>query len=60
MMEKDREMEVLKTIGDLSIPAGAIYLSQELQIPQGSMGRILSGLELSLIHILPAYPCFTR
>ena len=45
MMEKDREMEVLKTIGELSIPAGAIYLSQELQIPQGSMGRILSGLE---------------
>ncbi|MFI3172268.1 MAG: FCD domain-containing protein [Eubacteriales bacterium] len=47
-MNKDnREITILKEIQALQMPAGAIYLSQKLQIPQGSLGRILTSLEAS-------------
>lgn len=47
MSKENREIKVLKEIQSLQMPAGAIYLSQTLQIPQGSLGRILTSLETS-------------
>lgn len=47
-MNKDnREITVLKEMSNLQKPIGAIYLSQKLEIPQGSLGRILNNLEYS-------------
>lgn len=47
MSNENREITILKEIQSLQMPAGAIYLSQQLQIPQGSLGRILTRLENS-------------
>lgn len=43
--KESREILILKEIEALHMPAGAIYLSQKLGIPQGSLGRILTELE---------------
>lgn len=45
--KENREITILKEIKSLQMPAGAIYLSQQLEIPQGSLGRILTSLENS-------------
>lgn len=42
---RDRELAVLRAVNDNELPVGAIYLSEALDIPPASIGRILTNLE---------------
>lgn len=41
----DRELEILRAIDEKTEPVGAIYLSETLDIPSATIGRMLSELE---------------
>ncbi|SKC84497.1 FadR/GntR family transcriptional regulator [Maledivibacter halophilus] len=39
------EIRIMSVMSEVKIPVGAIYISQEINIPQASVGRILKDLE---------------
>lgn len=44
-MEATQNLQILQLIQDTALPVGAVFLSQELNLPQATVGRMLLALE---------------